>query len=105
MQEQSKRNTKSKIALTYYDNTEWESHIRNTVDKVHGSLPQAENEIMLSEDALALLYISDPEIGMEIEVSMNQMSKKVLHFAAGTKIMYPSLVPAVESAAMLQPQL
>lgn len=68
---------KEQIALTYYDNTEWESHIRNTVDKVHGSLPQAENEIMLSEDALALLYISDPEIGMEIEVSMNQMSKKV----------------------------
>lgn len=59
------------ISLTFYDNTEWEDHIRKSVDNIHGALPQAENEIMLSEDALLLLGISNPEIGMEIDVNVN----------------------------------
>lgn len=54
------------IALMYYDNAEWEHHIKNTVDQIVGTFPEEKMDIMLSEDTLNLLGIDDPFIGMEI---------------------------------------
>ena len=44
-------------------------HFLRAVSNVNGSFPASENEIMLSEDALEQLGISDPAINMEIPLS------------------------------------
>ena len=54
------------IALQYYDTTEWENHYQDAISKINGSYPTQENEIMLSEDALEQLGITDPTLQMEI---------------------------------------
>lgn len=57
------------IALQYYDTTEWENHYQDAISKINGSYPTRENEIMLSEDALEQLGITDPTLQMEIPLS------------------------------------
>lgn len=57
------------IALQYYDTTEWENHYQDAINNINGSYPTQENEIMLSEDALAQLGIETPTLNMEIPLS------------------------------------
>lgn len=57
------------IALQYYDTTEWENHYQDAINNINGSYPTQENEIMLSEDALAQLGIEKPILNMEIPLS------------------------------------
>ena len=57
------------IAIQYYDETEWEQHFKEAISNIHGSYPTKENEIMLSEDALTQLGITDPTLQMEIPLS------------------------------------
>ena len=57
------------IALQYYDTTEWEKHYQEAIKDLEGKYPASENEIMLSEDALSQLGITDPKLNMEIPLS------------------------------------
>lgn len=57
------------IAIQYYDETEWEQHFKEAISNIHGSYPTKENEIMLSEDALTQLGITDPTLQMKIPLS------------------------------------
>ena len=57
------------IALQYYDNTEWEKHYKEAIKDLEGKYPSDENEIMLSEDALSQLGITEPKLNMEIPLS------------------------------------
>ena len=57
------------IALQYYDNTEWEEHYQEAIKDLEGKYPSDENEIMLSEDALSQLGITEPKLNMEIPLS------------------------------------
>ena len=57
------------IALQYYDNTEWEEHYQEAIKDLEGKYPFDENEIMLSEDALSQLGITEPKLNMEVPLS------------------------------------
>lgn len=57
------------IALQYYDTTEWEKHYQEAIKDLEGKYPASENEIMLSEDALSQLGITEPKLNMEIPLS------------------------------------
>lgn len=57
------------IALQYYNNTEWEKHYKEAIKDLEGKYPSDENEIMLSEDALSQLGITEPKLNMEIPLS------------------------------------
>ena len=57
------------IALQYYDKTEWEEHYQETIKDLEGKYPSEENEIMLSEDALSQLDITEPKLNMEVPLS------------------------------------
>ena len=57
------------IVLQYYDNTEWEEHYQEAIKDLEGKYPSDENEIMLSEDALSQLGITEPKLNMEIHLS------------------------------------
>lgn len=57
------------IALNYYDETEWEEHFTEAISKITGQYPVQENEIMMSEDALLQLDITEPTIGMDIPLT------------------------------------
>ncbi len=59
----------SSIVIQYYDETEWEQHFKEAISNINGSYPTQENEIMLSEDALAQLGIIAPTPLMEIPLS------------------------------------
>ena len=59
----------SSITIQYYDETEWEQHFKEAISNINGSYPTQENEIMLSEDALAQLGITNPTLQMEIPLS------------------------------------
>ncbi|WP_455616273.1 FtsX-like permease family protein [Eisenbergiella sp.] len=58
----------SLCSLTGYDAVEWKENIEPTVDRVTGTFPAREKEIMLSEKALQLLGIENPSVGMEIKL-------------------------------------
>lgn len=57
------------IVLQYYDNTEWENHYQSAISNINGAYPTQENEIMLSEDAIEQLGITNPTLNMEIPLS------------------------------------
>lgn len=59
---------KAKVALGYYNSTEWEENFTPAVSDIVGDYPQKEKEIMLSKAALAYLDIEKPEKGMEISL-------------------------------------
>lgn len=59
----------SSIAIQYYDETEWDEHYEEAISKVNGKYPVSENEIMLSDDALSQLGITEPKLNMEIPMS------------------------------------
>lgn len=57
------------IALQYYDKTEWEEHYQEAIKDLEGKYPSEENEIMLSEDALSQLGITEPKLNTEVPLS------------------------------------
>ncbi len=61
----------SSIAIQYYDETEWEQHFQGAISQMHGSYPVRADEIMLSEDALEFLGITDPVLHMEIPLAFS----------------------------------
>lgn len=60
---------KLSVALSCYDASEWDNHYEKTISKINGAYPTKENEIMLSEDALAQLGIKTPKLHMELLLS------------------------------------
>jgi len=67
---------KSKVALDYYDRTEFEENFKPAISDVEGSYPAAENEIMLSRAMLDALKIKSPVQNMEI-ILYNGSSEKI----------------------------
>lgn len=59
----------SSIIIQYYDENEWEYHFKKAISHIHGTYPVADDEIMLSLDALEQLGITDPRLQMEIPVT------------------------------------
>ncbi len=57
------------IALLYADSTEWEEHLLPAFNDLNGGYPDAENEILLSRDALEQLGITSPSIGMQVPLT------------------------------------
>lgn len=66
---------KAKVALDYYNSTEWEENFTPAVSDIVGDYPQKEKEIMLSKAALAYLDIGKPEKGMEISLQKGKEIK------------------------------
>ncbi len=62
------------IAMTGYDDTEWEKNIIPTITNLNGSYPEKENEIMVSEWTLKKLGIDSPQIGVRIPISFTTLS-------------------------------
>lgn len=54
------------FVLDYYDTTEFEENFSPAISDLHGSYPDNEQEIMLSQSALQALQIDDPSLQMEI---------------------------------------
>lgn len=67
--EKSDEGRELSIALQYYDKTEWEEHYQEAIKDLEGKYPSEENEIMLSEDALSQLGITEPKLNMEVPLS------------------------------------
>ena len=57
------------VVLQHYDTPEWEKHYKEAIKDLEGKYPSDENEIMLSEDALSQLGVTDPKLNMEIPLS------------------------------------
>ena len=57
--------------IQWVDDSAWEHLIRPAYTDVHGSYPEGEQEIMLSERALEALGIGEPEEGMEIDLNVS----------------------------------
>lgn len=49
------------IAMTAYDEVEWEQHILPTISGLEGKYPENENEVMISEWSLEKLGVKEPE--------------------------------------------
>lgn len=62
------------IAMTAYDQVEWERHILPTISGVEGSYPEKENEVMISEWSLEKLGVKEPEIGMAVTIEFQTLS-------------------------------
>lgn len=61
----------SDVSVLYRDRTNFEEQYTPAISDIEGSYPDAADEIMASEAALATLGITDPEQGMEIPVSFD----------------------------------
>lgn len=57
------------IALSYYDQDEWENHFREAIKDQVGDYPVDSDEIMLSENSLAQLGVENPAVGMQIPIA------------------------------------
>lgn len=68
---QKPENSGTKIALRYYDKTEWEENFLPAVSDVTGNYPTNKMEIMLSKAALDALEISQPKSQMDITVTVD----------------------------------
>lgn len=58
----------TKIPMLYYDEIQWKDHYVPAISHIHGSYPVEENEIMLSMSALNQLGITNPTLGMDINL-------------------------------------
>ena len=56
------------IWLGTYDKTEFEQNLTPAICNINGKYPDEENGVMLSEKALEVLEISNPQTGMEIKL-------------------------------------
>lgn len=57
------------ISLLYYNESEWENHYTPAISGINGTYPDDEEEIMLSQEALKQLGITDPEENMDITLT------------------------------------
>ncbi len=57
------------ISILYYDQSQWDNHYVPAISNIHGKYPAKANEIMLSEEALLQLGITEPTINMEIPLT------------------------------------
>lgn len=64
-------NEEAVCTMRWLDDSAWEHLIRPAYTDVHGSYPEEEQEIMLSERALEALGIGEPEEGMEIDLNVS----------------------------------
>lgn len=62
-------NTNTVISVLCYDHAEWKNHFLPAISNVYGSYPQHDDEIMLSEGAMAQLGISSPEINQTVNLT------------------------------------
>lgn len=62
------------LAMTAYDDSEWEQFIEPTVSDIRGSYPKQENEIMVSLWSLDKLGIRDHRVGMTISLEFRLLS-------------------------------
>lgn len=61
-------NTDSVISLMCYDKTEYENNFKPAISNIEGNYPQNTDEIMMSEDALTLLGITNPTINQTVHL-------------------------------------
>lgn len=59
------------LNLNYYDEIEFTKNFRPAVSDVKGHYPEKVNEVMLSQKALELLKIKQPEVGKQISIPIN----------------------------------
>lgn len=69
-----------KIALNYYDTTEWEKNFVPAISDIEGTYPKEDKEVMLSRAALLSLGIENPEKGMEISLQ-EEKGQKVFYLS------------------------
>lgn len=65
------------IAMTAYDEVEWEQHILPTISGLEGKYPENENEVMISEWSLEKLGVKEPEIGMAVTIEFQTLSGEI----------------------------
>lgn len=65
------------VAMTAYDEIEWQQHILPTISDLRGEYPEDENEVMVSKWSLQKLGIQEPEIGMTIKIEFQTISGEV----------------------------
>lgn len=75
---QEEMTNNNNIVMTAYDETEWEEHILPTVSNVRGSLPQNENEVMISEWVLEKLGITHAEVGMTVPICFTTLTGETI---------------------------
>lgn len=68
-------NEDTSLLLSWYDKTEFDKNYKPAISDIHGSYPQAANEIMLSKRTFEPLGITKPKIGMEIKLSLESGEK------------------------------
>ena len=68
--EVSENNAKTICDIVWADSESWNNFLRPAYTNVIGSYPQKKDEILLSERALKKLGISEPELGMEINLDV-----------------------------------
>lgn len=66
------------LQLFWYDETEWEKHRRPALTHLVGEYPQEENEVMIASWLLERMGITDPKLGMEIELTTTSLNDKLL---------------------------
>ena len=66
----SKNNEKTICNVVWADSESWNNFLRPAYTNVLGSYPRKKDEILLSERALKKLGISEPELGMEINLDV-----------------------------------
>lgn len=72
---QSINNIETMISLDYYDKINFEENFTPAISNIKGEYPATENEIMLSEAALEALNIKSPELGMDINLMLENKDK------------------------------
>lgn len=67
------------LGLVWLDDTEWQSHRLPTITNVKGAYPAARNEVMMPTWILEQMGISNPQLGMTIELPYQlNNTKKVI---------------------------
>ena len=54
------------VALWYYDTAEYQKNFIPAISRIHGTYPEKQNQIMMSETALAVAGVKKPEIGEKV---------------------------------------
>lgn len=54
------------VALWYYDTAEYQKNFIPAISRIHGTYPEKQDEIMMSETSLAVAGVKKPEIGEKV---------------------------------------
>lgn len=65
-----------KVKLFWYDETAWKEQCIPALEKMTGSYPTQEREIMLSTSALGVMGIKNPVVGMKLPLKYNILSEQ-----------------------------